>query len=368
MTINSDGDYMKRALELAARGLYTCDPNPRVGCVLVNDDKIVGEGWHEKIGGPHAERVALEMAGNQAHGATVYVNLEPCSHTGRTGPCSDALIEAGVARVVFAIEDPNQVSGSGRSTLEDAGIVVETGLMEDAAIELNPGYLTRITKGRPFIRSKLAVSLDGHTALASGESQWITGDPARADVHNWRGRSSAVVTGVGTVLEDDPSLDARLEDSAFSMMQPKRIILDSDLRTPPTARTLKVPGDVIIFTLRDDTTICQALEERGARIEKVGGDPHCDLVQVFSRLAELEINEVWVEAGPALNGALIAASLIDELVIYMAPHVLGDTARGMFSIAPLENLGGCHMLYYRDVRRVGKDLRIIARPDTVISP
>ena len=368
MTINSDGDYMKRALELAARGLYTCDPNPRVGCVLVNDDKIVGEGWHEKVGGPHAERVALEMAGNQAHGATAYVNLEPCSHTGRTGPCSDALIEAGVARVVFAIEDPNQVSGSGRSALEDAGIVVETGLMEDAATELNPGYLTRITKGRPFIRSKLAVSLDGHTALASGESQWITGDPARADVHNWRGRSSAIVTGVGTVLEDDPSLDARLEDSTFSMMQPKRIILDSNLRTPPTARTLKAPGDVIIFTARDDTTIRQVLEERGARIEKVDGDPHCDLVQVFSRLAELEINEVWVEAGPALNGALIAASLIDELVIYMAPHVLGDTARGMFSIAPLENLGGRHMLYYRDVRRVGEDLRIIARPDTVISP
>lgn len=187
-------------------------------------------------------------------------------------------------------------------------------------------------------------------------------------MHNWRGRSSAIVTGVGTVLEDDPSLDARLEDSAFSMMQPKRIILDSNLRTPPTARTLKVPGDVIIFTARDDTTIRQVLEERGARIEKVDGDPHCDLVQVFSRLAELEINEVWVEAGPALNGALIAASLIDELVIYMAPHVLGDTARGMFSMAPLENLSGRHMLYYRDVRRVGEDLRIIARPDTVTNP
>ena len=368
MTTSSDGDYMKRVLELAARGLYTCDPNPRVGCVLVNDDKIVGEGWHEKAGGPHAERVALEMAGNRARGATAYVNLEPCNHTGRTGPCSDALIEAGVARVVFAIEDPNQVAGSGRRALENAGIVVETGLMQDAATELNPGYLTRITKGRPFIRSKLAVSLDGHTALASGESQWITGDVARADVHNWRGRSSAIVAGIGTVLEDDPSLDARPEDSAFSMIQPKRIILDSNLRTPPTARTLEMPGDVIIFTVHDDTKISQVLEERGVRIEKVDGDPHCNLVQVFSRLAELEINEVWVEAGPALNGALITANLIDELVIYMAPHVLGDTARGMFSIAPLESLGGRHMLHYRDVRRVGEDLRIIVRPYTVTNP
>lgn len=368
MKTKSDNDYMRRALELAARGLYTCDPNPRVGCVLVNGDNIVGEGWHERAGGPHAERVALEVAGKRARGATAYVNLEPCNHTGRTGPCSDALIKAGVVRVVFALKDPNEISGSGGRTLEDAGIDVETGLMEDAAAELNPGYLARMIKARPFVRSKLAVSLDGHTALASGESQWITGSAARADVHNWRGRSSAVLTGIGTILQDDPSLDARSENSGFSMLQPKRVIVDSALRTPSTARTLDVPGEVIIFTTCNDIKIHHALKRCGAHIEKVDGAPHCDLEQVFSRLAELEVNEVWVEAGPALNGALIATNLIDELVIYMAPHVLGDTARGMFSIDPLESLDGRYRLDYRDIRRVGEDLRIVARPSTVTDP
>jgi diaminohydroxyphosphoribosylaminopyrimidine deaminase/5-amino-6-(5-phosphoribosylamino)uracil reductase len=367
MTARSDYAHMARALELAGRGLYTTDPNPRVGCVLVNDGRVVGEGWHEVAGGPHAERVALASAGSSASGATAFVTLEPCSHRGRTAPCTAGLIDAGVERVVCAMVDPNpRVSGRGVRALREAGIQVETGILEGPAAELNVGYVLRMRRGRPLVRSKLAVSLDGRTALAGGESEWITGDAARADVHRWRARSSAVLTGVGTILADDPSLDARLPGATVT--QPVRVIVDSLLRTPREAKTLSLPGEVIVFTTRPARDASDALSEAGVRLQSVAGSDHCDLQQVMARLGGLEINEVWVEAGPALNGALLSAGLIDELIIYIAPHLLGAGAQGMFETAPLENLDQRWRMAFQDVRRVGADLRIIVRPSTVTAP
>lgn len=361
MTTAADQACMARALRLADKGLYTADPNPRVGCVLVRAGEIVGEGWHERAGGPHAERMALERAGRESRGATAFVTLEPCSHTGRTGPCADALIEAGVARVVCAALDPNpRVAGAGVRRLEAAGVVVEVGVLERGAAALNPGYLARMTRGRPLVRSKLAVSLDGRTALSDGQSQWITGEAARADVHHWRARSSAIVTGIGTVLADDPSLNARLTDSDRPVTQPARVVLDARLQTPPGAKLVSLPGDVLIFTTARAARGGQALSEQGVVVEEVPGVEHCELIPVMRRLAELEFNEVWVEAGPALNGALLDAGLIDELIIYVAPHLLGADARGMFSIEPLASLEQRIQVEYEDIRRVGDDLRIIA--------
>ena len=352
---------MSRAVELAWRGLFSADPNPRVGCVLVKEGRIVGEGWHERAGGPHAERAALVRAGANAAGATAYVTLEPCSHTGRTGPCADALIQARVARVVCAVTDPNPVvDGTGVRRLREAGVDVDVGVMEAAAAALNPGYTTRMNNGRPLIRSKLAASLDGRTALANGESQWITGEAARRDVHRWRARSSAVLTGIGTVLADDPGLDARLPSADLPILQPARVIVDSSLRTPPAARTLELPGDVFVFGSRDAPRSAQALERAGAQVEMAPGERHCDLARVMMRLGELQFNEVWVEAGARLNGALLEAGLIDELVIYLAPQVLGADARGMFAIEPLASLDGRIELEYREMRKLGRDLRITA--------
>ena len=352
---------MARAVRLARRGLRSADPNPRVGCVLVQAGKIVGEGWHERAGGPHAERMGLDRAGRKAVGATAYVTLEPCNHTGRTEPCSEALIEARVARVVCAGYDPNPlVSGAGIRRLKEAGVDVEVGVLASSAAALNPGYAARMIRGRPLIRSKLAASLDGRTALANGASQWITGEAARRDVHEWRARSSAVLTGIGTVLADDPALDARPEASPRPVLQPARIVLDSRMRTPPQARLLGLPGEVYIFAAREASNDAQALVKAGARVEVAPGSRHCDLGRVMTRLAELQFNEVWVEAGARLNGALLEAGLIDELVIYLAPQVLGADARGMFAIEPLASLAGRLELKYRDVRRVGKDLRITA--------
>ena len=352
---------MSRAVELARRGLFSADPNPRVGCVLVKEGQIVGEGWHERAGGPHAEREALARAGADSAGATAYVTLEPCSHTGRTGPCADALIEARVARVVCALTDPNPVvDGTGVRRLREAGVDVDVGVMEAAAAALNPGYVTRMNKGRPLVRSKLAASLDGRTALANGESQWITGEAARRDVHLWRARSSAVLTGIGTVLADDPGLDARLPATDPPILQPARVIVDSNLRTPPGARTLKLPGSVFVFGSRDAPRSAVALERAGARVEMAPGERHCDLARVMTRLGELQFNEVWVEAGASLNGALLEAGLVDELVIYLAPQVLGADARGMFAIEPLASLDGRIELEYREIRKLGRDLRITA--------
>ena len=361
MTTALDQAHMARALRLAGKGLYTTDPNPRVGCVLTKSGAVIGEGWHEFAGGPHAERMALEQAGADSRGASAFVSLEPCSHTGRTGPCADALIEAGIERVVCAGLDPNpRVSGAGIRRLEEAGITVEVGMLERPAAALNPGYISRMTHGRPLVRSKLAVSLDGRTALAGGESQWITGEAARADVHHWRARSSAIVTGVGTVLADDPALNARLSDPDRAVAQPTRVVIDARLQTPPGAKLVSLPGDVFVFTTAAGSPNAGPLRDQGVAIEEVAGTEHCDLTSVMRRLADLEFNELWVESGARLNGALLEAGLVDELVIYVAPHLLGDDARGMFSIQPLAKLEQRIRVEYEDVRRFGDDLRIIA--------
>jgi len=360
MTAHSDEAHMARAIRLAERGLYTADPNPRVGCVLVKDNEVIGEGWHERAGEAHAERMALARAGEGARGATAFVTLEPCSHVGRTDPCADALTDAGIARVVCAGLDPNPVvSGGGVHRLQEAGVDVQVGVLEAPAAALNPGYRARMTRGRPLVRSKLAVSLDGRTALAGGDSQWITGEHSRADVHRWRARSSAVLTGAGTVLADDPSLNARLADADRPVTQPARVIVDSQLRMPVNARLLSLPGDVIVFTA-EAVPGSEALVERGATVEAMGEAGRCDLTRVMDRLGELEFNEIWVEAGPELNGALLSAGLIDELIIYIAPHILGADARGMFALEPLASLEQRIRMEYVDIRKVGDDLRISA--------
>ena len=384
---------MARALRLAERALGTTAPNPAVGCVLVRDGRIVGEGFTRPPGGPHAEIAALEAAGANARGATAYVTLEPCDHTGRTGPCTRALIDAGIVRVVCAVLDPNPIAGSGVTRLREAGIEVEVGLLEREARALNRGFFARMTRGRPWVRSKLAASLDGRTALANGASRWITGPAARSDVHRFRARSGAILTGIGTVLGDDPRLTARLEEepgmasdrdaaarrqtkasldapaTAIQGVGPRgalRAIVDAKLATPRTARTLEEPGDVVIFTTAADDAIAAWLDGLNAiasvRVIRVEGRDRCDLVDVVERLAALDVNDVWVEAGPTLNGALLDRGLIDEIVLYLAPHLLGDTARGLFSLPALESLDDRVRLAIDDVRRVGDDLRIIARP------
>jgi diaminohydroxyphosphoribosylaminopyrimidine deaminase/5-amino-6-(5-phosphoribosylamino)uracil reductase len=357
-----DHEYMARALRLARRGRCNTAPNPTVGCVLVKHDRIIGEGWTAPAGGPHAERVALGKAAGEARGATVYVTLEPCCHHGRTGPCTVALIEAGVARVVCAGRDPNpRVAGAGIAALEAAGITVETGVLERAAEPLNRGYLARMRRGVPWVRSKLAASLDGRTALHNGRSQWITGPLARRDVHRFRALSSAVLTGSGTVISDDPLLTARPDGPGAEVLQPIRVIVDSRLKTPPSARMLSAPGEVVIFTSNADPRAQQPLVDAGARLERVDGKPRCDLNQVIARLAQLEVNDVWVEAGAGLNGALLSAGLIDELVLYLAPTVFGDSARAMFMLDALTSLEQAVALDIHDVRKLGPDLRIIAR-------
>jgi diaminohydroxyphosphoribosylaminopyrimidine deaminase/5-amino-6-(5-phosphoribosylamino)uracil reductase len=362
-----DHEHMARALQLAANGLYDTAPNPAVGCVLVKDARVVGTGWTAPAGGPHAEIVALKAAGAAARGATAYVTLEPCCHTGRTGPCTKALLEAGIARVVFAGHDPNPlVDGGGATELAAAGVAVEGGVMEGAAEPLNRGFFTRMRRGVPYVRSKLAVSLDGRTALANGVSKWITSAEARADVHRWRARSSAVLTGSGTIVDDDPSLDARREEAqipeALGIKQPLRVVIDARLKMPPSAKTLSRPGEVLVLTTRAlDDPKAEALRAAGARVDRVAGEAeHCDLRAVLEHLGKLEVNDVWVEAGAGLNGALLAAGLIDELIIYMAPRVLGSTARGMFEVPALAALADATQLAFDDIRKVGADLRITA--------
>ena len=367
-----DHEHMSHALRLAANGLHDTAPNPTVGCVLVGGGRVVGTGWTAPAGGPHAEVVALTAAGAAARGATAYVTLEPCCHTGRTGPCTKALIEAGVARVVYAGHDPNpRVNGGGARQLVAAGVAVEGGVMERSAEPLNRGFFTRMRTGLPYVRSKLAVSLDGRTALANGTSKWITSAAARADVHRWRARSSAVLTGSGTVVDDDPSLDARRNeagiDGAIGIKQPLRVIVDAKLKMPPRAKTLSLPGEVLVLTTRtlDDPAV-EALRKAGARVDRVAGNAeHCDLRAVIEHLGKLEINDVWVEAGAGFNGALLQEGLIDELIIYMAPRLLGDSARGMFSVPALESLAAGWQLDFDDIRRVGADLRITARVSRV---
>lgn len=355
----ADVAYMARALRLAERGLFTTDPNPRVGCVIVKDGAIVGEGWHERAGEPHAEVHALREAGARAQGATVYVSLEPCCHHGRTPPCTDALIQAGVARVVAAMIDPNpRVGGSGLDALRAAGIAAEAGALEAEAIRLNPGFVQRMRVGRPHVRLKLAASLDGRTALESGESKWITGEAARADVHRFRARSSAIVTGIGTVLADDPAMTVRGVPGARN---PLRVVVDSRLRTPKNAQMLGLPGGTLIACAQETATTADALRAAGADILALPGKARrVDLAALMHELAAREINEVWVEAGPALAGGLIEEGLVNEVLIYFAPQLLGDGARGLAHLPAIRTLADRVELGITDVRAVGRDWRITA--------
>jgi len=355
-----DARHMARALVLAARGLYTTDPNPRVGCVLVKDGQVVGEGWHERAGEPHAEVHALRAAGAAARGATAYVTLEPCCHHGRTPPCTRALIEAGVARVVAAMPDPNpRVARQGVAELERAGIRVEIGLLAAEAERLNPGFISRMTRGRPYVRVKLAASLDGRTALASGESKWITGEAARADVQRLRARSSAILTGVGTVLADDPSLTVR---DIEIKRQPLRVVVDGNLSMRADARLLRLPGKTLVVTAADDADYAEPLLEAGAEVMVLAaGAGRVDLPLLMQDLAVREVNELLVEAGATVCGALLEAGVVDELVLYLAPHLLGSSARGLFNIPALESMADRVALDIVDVRAVGKDWRITAK-------
>ncbi|BCX89606.1 diaminohydroxyphosphoribosylaminopyrimidine deaminase/5-amino-6-(5-phosphoribosylamino)uracil reductase [Methylomarinovum tepidoasis] len=358
----ADNLWMARALRLAEKGRYTTDPNPRVGCVLVKDGRVVGEGWHRRAGGPHAEIEALKMAGGAAHGADCYVTLEPCCHHGRTPPCTEALIGAGVRRVVAAMTDPNpRVAGGGLKRLQAAGIETVCGILETEAERLNRGFVSRQRRGRPWVTAKLAASLDGRTALASGESKWITSPQARADVHRLRAGSSAVLTGIGTVLADDPRLDARLEDG--DIVQPLRVVVDSRLRMPPTARMLGLPGRTLIASCHPDPARRAALETAGAEIWAAPArEGRVDLAALLEELARREVNEVLVEAGATLNGALAIASLVDEWVLYLAPCLLGDEGRGLFQLPGIQVMADRIELRFDEVRRVGPDLRLKIQP------
>ncbi len=348
---------MARALQLAARGLYTATPNPRVGCVIVKGDHVVGEGWHERAGTPHAEVHALLQAGGAAGGATVYVTLEPCSHHGRTPPCAEALIQAGVARVVAAMRDPNPlVAGRGIQMLTLAGIHAEVGLMEAEARALNPGFVSRMTRGRPWVRLKTASTLDGKTALTNGASQWITDVAARADVQKLRARACAILTGSGTVLADNPRMNVRDFDIG---RQPLRVVVDSGLRMPPGAALLPA----LIACHIADPARRQALERAGAEVIELPGEAgRVDLAALLYLLAQRGVNELHVEAGANLNGALLEAHLIDEWVAYVAPMAVGNTARGLFAQPPLTTLAGAARFRLADVRQIGGDLRLTLLP------
>lgn len=355
-----DHAHMARALQLAERGLFTTTPNPRVGCVLVQAGSVVGEGWHERAGEPHAEANALRAAGAAARGATAYVTLEPCAHQGRTPPCADALVAAGVARVVAAMEDPNPlVRGAGLDRLRAAGIDCRVGLLAPEALALNEGFVARMTRGTPFVRMKVAASLDGRTALRNGVSQWITGPAARQDGHRYRARSCAVMVGIGTLRDDDPRLTVR---DVPTSRQPLRIVVDSKLRVPLTARVFE-GGDVMVFTATADTPKIDALRDRGAQVVVTGNaEGKVDLAQMMRELGRRGLNEILVESGNRLHGALLRAGLVDELLLYFAPHLLGDLGRGMFALGELTALDQRIELDVREVTPVQGDWRIIARP------
>jgi diaminohydroxyphosphoribosylaminopyrimidine deaminase / 5-amino-6-(5-phosphoribosylamino)uracil reductase len=350
---------MARALRLAERGLYTTTPNPRVGCVIARGDEIVGEGFHERAGEPHAEIHALQRAGARARGATVYVTLEPCSHLGRTPPCADALVETGVSRVVVAMQDPNpRVAGEGLERLRAAGTAVECGLYGTRAGELNIGFVARMTRARPWLRIKTAASLDGRTALRNGRSQWITGAAARRDGHRWRARSCAVMVGVGTLLADNPRLTVR---DVETPRQPLRIVVDRQLEIPLDALVLE-GGNALIVTATDRPEKVRQLEQLGVQVMQLpNAEGKVDLAALMHELARRELNEVLVESGSRLNGALLRADVVDELIVYLAPHLLGDSARGMFDLGEFTALDQRIEVTIRDVRRIGSDLRIVGR-------
>jgi len=394
-----DHAHMAHALRLAERGLYTTQPNPRVGCVIVHGERMVGAGWHQRAGGPHAEVFALREAAEAARGATAYVTLEPCAHFGRTPPCADALVAAGVARVVIAAEDPfGQVAGRGIEKLRAAGITVETGLLREQARELNIGFFSRIERSRPWVRVKLAMSLDGRTALTSGESKWITGEAARADVQRWRARSSAILTGSGTVLADNPRLTVRLperqaglhcavrsiehEDGGLSpgsagaeawpvpspskegagdAFAPVRVILDRQLLTPADTHVLDSNAPTVLMHAADAAVPAHLAPIDRVVLPELAG--HLDLHAALAELARRDANEVHVEAGPTLCGALLAGGLVDELLLYIAPVLLGDTARPLLALPPLARMADRWRLRTLDRRMVGEDIRLRLRPE-----
>ena len=354
-----DHSMMARALRLAEHGLWTTTPNPRVGCVLVRDGWVVGEGWHAKAGEPHAEVQALNVAGRRARGATAYVTLEPCSHHGRTPPCAEALIEAGVARVVAAMTDPNPlVAGQGLALLEAAGIETACGLLETEARELNIGFVSRMTRGRPWLRLKAAASLDGKTALNNGLSQWITGPDARRDGQRWRARACAILTGIGTVRDDDPQLNVRdLETSR----QPLRVVVDSKLETPLIARILQ-GGPCLIVGAVEDAAKIELLRSTGAEVLIFpNASGKVELKDLLDELGRRGINEVHVEAGFKLNGSLLCEGLVDELLLYLAPCLIGHDASGLFNLPELTALDQKKPLKIRDLRQVGENIRVLAR-------
>ncbi|MBF0470925.1 MAG: bifunctional diaminohydroxyphosphoribosylaminopyrimidine deaminase/5-amino-6-(5-phosphoribosylamino)uracil reductase RibD [Gammaproteobacteria bacterium] len=348
---------MARAVALARKGLYSSDPNPRVGCILVKQGAIIGEGFHLRAGEAHAEINALRQAGAQARGATAYVTLEPCSHHGKTPPCSEALIAAGIDELYMAMEDPNPlVRGRGKKALQDHGITVHSGLLAAEAEALNPGFVMRMRSGRPFVRCKLAMSVDGRTAMASGESQWITGAAARKDLQQLRARSSAIITGIGTVLKDDPQLTVRLQGAS---RQPLRVILDPRLSTPPGAKILQPPGEVLIVTASNEPRVAEPLTALGVEVVQLAqGRDRIDLPALMALLAEREMNELHLETGATLSGAFLRAGLIDELILYIAPKLMGDSARGLFHTPGLEKMADAVNLNIEDIRAVGSDWRL----------
>ncbi|MBW3550463.1 MAG: bifunctional diaminohydroxyphosphoribosylaminopyrimidine deaminase/5-amino-6-(5-phosphoribosylamino)uracil reductase RibD [Proteobacteria bacterium] len=364
----TDHALMARALRLAERGAYTTKPNPMVGCVLAHGAEVIGEGFHARAGQPHAEVHALQAAGERAHGATAYVTLEPCAHTGRTGPCTDALIAAGVGRVVAAMRDPfPQVDGAGFDRLRAAGIEVASGLMELQARTLNRGYLSRLVRGRPWVRVKLATSLDGRSALANGDSKWISGEASRLDVQRWRARAGAILTGAGTVLADDPSLTVRLDedtaDSARDFVAPLRVVLDAGLATVARGRVRE--GDApTLYVHAPDTKVGRGLDAQTAVVEVHGS--RFDLAAVLKLLAARGVNEVQVEAGATLAGAFLAAGLVDELLLYVAPVLLGSQARPLFDGLDIASMAERMRLQIVETRRIGEDLRLLLRtPDAL---
>jgi len=360
----NDCEHMAHALRLAERGRYTAHPNPMVGCVLVCNGEVVGEGWHKAAGEAHAEINALHAAGDKASGATAYVTLEPCSHHGKTPPCAEALIEAGVAEVVIGLEDPNsEVDGDGLTALTGAGIQIRIGLMQGEIEKLLSGFISRVTRSRPFVRLKVASSLDGCIAMSSGESQWITGAEARSDVQRLRARSGAIMTGIGTVLADDPSFTVRDASLDVGERQPMRVVLDNDLRMPLSAEMLVLPGKTIVYCISDKKQ--QALRDTGVEVVMVGqNDGQVDPAEVLGDLARREVNDVLVEAGPTLAGNLMSNGFVDELVIYQSPHIMGSETMGMFDTPSWTELADRKTLDIIDVRRVGSDTRITARIGT----
>lgn len=365
MSLPADHLYMAKAIQLARKGMYTTQPNPRVGCVIVAANEIVGEGYHQQAGGPHAEIYALEQAAEKARGATAYVSLEPCSHHGKTPPCADALIKSGVARVVCAMQDPNPlVAGQGLEKLQQAGIKTLSGVLQAEAEALNPGFIKRMQSGLPYVRVKLAMSLDGRTAMASGESQWITGDAARLDVQKLRARSSVVLTGSGTVIADNPAMNVRLSSKDLGLpcepCQPLRAVIDSQLKVAADSQIFNVDGNSLLFSGKAPAA-SDSREIKVLPVESATGQ--LKLRQVLEELGKLQANEVHVEAGSELCGALLEQRLVDEIVVYMAPHIMGDSAKGLFHLPGLSSMKQRIPLTTVDMRVIGKDWRFTLKPD-----